>query len=45
MEIAIRKFERNDVDAFLQAVRESTEHMSPWLPWCDDTYDLASAQQ
>ncbi len=44
MEIRIRPFRRDDAQPLYNAVRESFEHLSPWLPWCTADYDLDSSR-
>lgn len=45
MQIAIRQFEPADAQAFFEAVKESVDHVSPWLPWCNAEYSLADARE
>lgn len=35
---AVRTWRADDVDYLYEAVRESISHLSPWLPWCTETY-------
>lgn len=44
MEITLRKFESTDAENFFQAVKESVGHVSPWLAWCDEAYNIEKAQ-
>ena len=43
--INIRKFRGSDAKEFQQAVLESVEHLSKWLPWCTPDYSLCDATQ
>lgn len=36
--IIIRRYEYSDIDLLYEAVRESIEEVSPWLPWCHPEY-------
>jgi len=36
--IIIRKFDYSDIDPLYEAVRESIEEVSKWLPWCHPEY-------
>ena len=43
MDIEIRKLSPSDTEGFHQAVVESAQHISPWLPWCRADYTMAEA--
>ncbi len=45
MKIGIRCFNACDAEAFHQAVLESVEHVSAWLPWCTPEYGIDDARQ
>lgn len=36
--ILIRRFQYQDIDPLYDAVRDSIEEVSPWLPWCHPAY-------
>lgn len=36
--ILIRKYEYSDIDPLFEAVRESIDEVSQWLPWCHPEY-------
>lgn len=38
--ITIRRYRRSDAGLLLEAARESTEQVFPWLPWCHPSYSL-----
>ena len=44
MEVSIRKFSHLDAPEFHEAVVESAEHLSYWLPWCTPDYALKDAE-
>lgn len=44
MKINIRKFQEDDIDGFYEAVRESIDHLSSWLPWCTENYSPKDAE-
>lgn len=44
MPIGIRKYRETDAEAFQQAVLESVEHVSKWLPWCTKDYNINDAK-
>ncbi len=43
MKINIRKFKESDTREFQEAVLESVEHLSVWLPWCTPDYSIEDA--
>lgn len=45
MDIQIRKFKAEDAPEFLEAVVESVDHLSQWLMWCSDEYDIGDAEE
>lgn len=42
--IGIRPFTKQDTEPFYQMVRESIEHVSPFLPWCHPDYSMNNAR-
>jgi len=44
VEVSIRKFSHLDGVEFHEAVVESVEHLSYWLPWCTPDYALKDAE-
>lgn len=44
MKTSIRRYKKDDVEALLEAARESVEHISPWLPWCTSRYGIDDAR-
>ncbi len=36
--IHIRRYEPTDIDAIYEAVCESRAELSPWMPWCHESY-------
>lgn len=44
MDVTIRKFLPSDIDGFYEAVIESIDHVSPWLPWCTPEYSRQHAE-
>jgi RimJ/RimL family protein N-acetyltransferase len=38
--IGIRRYKESDVSEFFNAVIESKEEVSKWLPWCSDHYSI-----
>lgn len=45
MNISIRPFKSTDAQPFYDAVIESVDHVSQWLPWCTENYSIEDAQQ
>jgi hypothetical protein len=45
VEISIRKYRERDAEEFHQAVLESADHLSEWLPWCTPHYSIADASE
>ena len=45
MEISLRQYRPSDAPAFHEAVIESVEHVSRWLPWCHAEYSLTEAEE
>ena len=43
--ISIRPPEPSDAPALVEAARESTADVYPWLPWCRPDYSLADARR
>ncbi|CAD5107794.1 GNAT family N-acetyltransferase [Zestomonas carbonaria] len=43
--LCLRPFVASDAEAFAQAVNESVDSVSPWLPWCHAGYMPAEALQ
>lgn len=44
MNISIRKYKSTDATQFYQAVIESVDHVSRWLPLCTENYSFSDAQ-
>ncbi|MFT5481697.1 MAG: RimJ/RimL family protein N-acetyltransferase [Halieaceae bacterium] len=44
MKVEIRQFRESDAANFRDAVLESVDHVSPWLPWCMAEYRLEDAR-
>ncbi len=44
MKIIIRQFHDSDIAHFYEAVIESREHLSKWLPWCTEKYSIEDAK-
>jgi ribosomal-protein-serine acetyltransferase len=42
--VTLRRYRADDVDAIVQAVTDSADHLRPWAPWAAD-YTRASAQE
>lgn len=36
----IRRYQRDDAEPVLEAARESTAQIFPWMPWCHPAYSL-----
>jgi len=45
VKINIRKFKEGDAQEFQEAVLESVEHLSMWLPWCTPNYSIEDATE
>lgn len=45
MKISIRQFRESDAQEFQEAVLESVEHLSEWLPWCTPDYSIQDATE
>jgi RimJ/RimL family protein N-acetyltransferase len=43
VKINIRKFKESDAQEFQEAILESVEHLSTWLPWCTPDYSIENA--
>jgi RimJ/RimL family protein N-acetyltransferase len=41
--VRLRRWRSDDVDPLFRAVRESIEHLSPWMTWATDDFDRAGA--
>jgi RimJ/RimL family protein N-acetyltransferase len=41
-DVTLRRYRADDLDAVLQAVTDSVDHLRPWMPWAAG-YDRASA--
>jgi RimJ/RimL family protein N-acetyltransferase len=44
-DVAIRPFRKKDAAELFQAVRESVEDLSPWMPWCHSEYSITEASE
>lgn len=42
--ILIRPWNKNDIPHLFEAVRESIEVLTPWLPWCHHEYNIDESQ-
>lgn len=42
--IVCRRWQEDDLEAMLESVSHSAEHLIPWMPWAKD-YDLESARE
>lgn len=42
--ILLRRYRPDDVEPMYEAVRESVAELSPWLPWCTETYTRKEAR-
>lgn len=42
--ITIRPWLENDVDGLFEAVRESIDSISTWLPWCHPNYSIGESR-
>ena len=45
MNISLRRYTPDDVDAFWEAVRESVDQVAPWMPWCHPDYSRDESQR
>ena len=43
--VLIRQFRDGDAELLYEAVRESIREVSPWLPWCHESYSLAESRE
>ena len=43
--IGLRRWRPADAELACQLVRESLEHLRPWMPWATDGYSLADARE
>lgn len=43
--IRVKKYREEDADRLFEAVRESLEHLSPWMPWCHPEYCVEEAAE
>ena len=43
--VRIRPYASSDAPALYEAVRESIEHLRPWMGWCHADYTLAEARE
>jgi RimJ/RimL family protein N-acetyltransferase len=43
-DVAIRPLRDEDVPGLYEAVRESMEDLSRWMPWCNSEYDISDAR-
>jgi RimJ/RimL family protein N-acetyltransferase len=42
-DVSIRPFREEDADGLFEAVQESIEDLSPWMPWCHSEYSISEA--
>lgn len=43
LDVSIRKYRESDATNFYEAVLESVDHLSEWLPWCSADYSISAA--
>ena len=43
--LILRPFKTADLNAFLEAVTQSSEQLQPWLEWCDADFDQQQAHE
>ena len=43
--LEIRKYEEADIDGFYEAVIESKNEISEWLPWCSEQYTIRDTKE
>jgi len=43
-DISIRPFREEDAPELFEAVRESIDDLSPWMPWCHSEYTISEAR-
>ena len=42
--VTLRRYRPEDAEPVYQAVRESIEEISPWMPWCHEGYSFDDSQ-
>jgi len=45
VQVGIRQYKESDADGFQEAVLESVDHVSKWLPWCHSGYRIEDARE
>jgi RimJ/RimL family protein N-acetyltransferase len=45
MRIAIRPYQKSDLEQFYRVVTESALHLQSWMSWCHKNYSVEDAQQ
>ena len=43
--VKIRKYKQEDIAGFYEAVAESKNEVSKWLPWCDNNYTIKDTKK
>ena len=43
-EVSIRPIRTEDADELFEAVRESVDDLSPWMPWCHSEYSISETR-
>lgn len=43
--IIIRRYKKEDIPVFYEAVSESKKEVAKWLPWCHDKYTIEETEQ
>ena len=45
MQVSIRRYRPDDIDALYEAAHESVSEIAPWMSWLDDDYTYEMAEQ
>jgi len=45
LDIRVRRFTTDDTPAFYEAIKESVDHLAPWLMWCTSDYTISDAKE
>lgn len=43
-QVVLRPYRLTDIDALVEAVLESVDTLSPWMPWCHPNYSRSDAE-